>query len=136
MESNNMKFPDDPSVTLTIRLIMQGKVSWICIRLLIFYWCGAFTFRQNENEIYSSIISNTSNRKSFIFMIFHEKFTSLFFRILFCDSRKSRNQQKLKQWIVDSINRELFEGFIGGKGSFTLGNIFKGQLTGKWCWIF
>lgn len=27
MESNNAKFPDDPSVTLTIRLIMQGKVS-------------------------------------------------------------------------------------------------------------
>jgi hypothetical protein len=28
MESNNMKFSDDPAVTLTIRLIMQGKVSW------------------------------------------------------------------------------------------------------------
>lgn len=27
MESNNLKFSDDPSVTLTIRLIMQGKVS-------------------------------------------------------------------------------------------------------------
>lgn len=27
METNNAKFPDDPSVTLTIRLIMQGKVS-------------------------------------------------------------------------------------------------------------
>lgn len=28
MESNSLKFSDDPSVTLTIRLIMQGKVSW------------------------------------------------------------------------------------------------------------
>jgi len=27
MDSNNVKFPDDPTVTLTIRLIMQGKVS-------------------------------------------------------------------------------------------------------------
>lgn len=28
MESNNLKFTDDPTVTLTIRLIMQGKVSY------------------------------------------------------------------------------------------------------------
>lgn len=28
MDSNNVKFPDDPTVTLTIRLIMQGKVSY------------------------------------------------------------------------------------------------------------
>lgn len=31
MESSNPKFPDDPSVTLTIRLIMQGKVSHLLI---------------------------------------------------------------------------------------------------------
>lgn len=31
MDSNNAKFPDDPAVTLTIRLIMQGKVSSLFI---------------------------------------------------------------------------------------------------------
>jgi hypothetical protein len=38
MESNNVKFPDDPSVTLTIRLIMQGKVSIVFKRLLLIFF--------------------------------------------------------------------------------------------------
>lgn len=134
MESNNMKFPDDPSVTLTIRLIMQGKVSRICIRLLIFYCCCAFTFRQNENEIYPSIISNTSSRKSFIFMIFHEK---IYFSFSAFYSAIHVNPAINKSWSDESssVTTGGLKGSLG-KGSFTLGNFLKGQLAGKCCWIF
>lgn len=53
MESNNMKFPDDPSVTLTIRLIMQGKVSHlhtIIDFLLPFIVPCVIHVPSNENE--------------------------------------------------------------------------------------
>jgi hypothetical protein len=100
MESNNIKFPDDPAVTLTIRLIMQGKVSHLhtnidshrqisySFRFLIDSIVRRFRFRlrliihyaHNWIEIYPSIVSYKSSCKSFIFMIFHEEFA---FRILF-----------------------------------------------------
>lgn len=35
--ANNIKLSDDPSVTLTIRLIMQGKVSAVFLVYLYFY---------------------------------------------------------------------------------------------------
>jgi hypothetical protein len=60
MESNNAKFSDDPSVTLTIRLIMQGKVSHLhtIIDFLLPFAAFSNDARKTKRarEIYPSII--------------------------------------------------------------------------------
>jgi hypothetical protein len=50
MDSNNVKFPDDPTVTLTIRLIMQGKVS--CLLLHKQHTDSAISLSQLSTKLY------------------------------------------------------------------------------------
>lgn len=75
-----MKFPDDPSVTLTIRLIMQGKVSrlrFFSHLVIDFFFIGVYITvkaRTIESRDFLSFTrSNKSSCKSFIFTIFHQE---------------------------------------------------------------
>lgn len=123
MESNNMKFPDDPSVTLTIRLIMQGKVSRDSSLFAFpyrFFHCRLHFFSVNARTIESRFFtrSNKSSCKSFIFMIFHREFTFCIRRFSLLNDAshicKSQSSEALECWFDvrerdGAIDRDLLK---------------------------
>lgn len=88
MESNTVKFPDDPSVTLTIRLIMQGKVSHLHTITIDFLKSRiAIEIHPSITRIYLIQVINLSSLWSFASIFY---FTTFFWRtFIYAD----RNQQ-------------------------------------------
>lgn len=107
METNNAKFPDDPSVTLTIRLIMQGKVSHLHT-IIDFHLRRLSTMPSLRAQLSWDSLLNHSLRlinhrrcKSFNFTIFHVEFTLLhdFYAVCRLPS-KVRNEHQQAGWFA------------------------------------